>query len=158
MTYNEREYFQHQCDSVRVQCENQAWWTFLKIISHGLAEWNHTTWYSNFVRRRHLSQFPCECKKKSFPCVAKKPTGQRWYCHAVVSSWAIKHFDFHNLAAPMLWFMDLMWPRVFRRSNVGLVIVWARVVGSGFPCALVFVYKSKLYWGCTTQDHDRYWC
>ena len=31
----------------------------------------------------------------------KKSTGQRRYCYAVVSSWAIKHFDFHKLAA--LW-------------------------------------------------------
>ena len=32
----------------------------------------------------------------------KKPTGQRRYCYAVVSSWVIKHFDFHKLAALLL--------------------------------------------------------
>ena len=52
---------------------------------------------------------------------SQKRTGQRSYCHAMASSWAIKHFDFHKLATRMLWFIDLMWPRVFRRSNVGLV-------------------------------------
>ena len=37
-------------------------------------------------------------KNKSFPCVAKNATGQRRYCHAVVSSCAIKHFFFQKLA------------------------------------------------------------
>ena len=29
----------------------------------------------------------------------KNARGQRMYCHAVVSSWAIKHFDLQKLAA-----------------------------------------------------------
>ena len=59
-------------------------------------------WHSNFVIRHHFSQFPFDVKKieinKSFPCVAKNATGQRRYCHAVVSSCAIKHFYFQKLA------------------------------------------------------------
>ena len=61
MKYNKREYFQHQCDSVNVKCENQMYWIFFHIISHGLAEWSHTTRYSNFVIRHHFLQFPVEC-------------------------------------------------------------------------------------------------
>ena len=72
------------------------------IISHGLAEWSHTTRYSNFVIRHHFSQFPFECKnKKSSPCVAKNTTAQHGYCYAVVSSWTINHLDFQKLAG--LW-------------------------------------------------------
>ena len=45
-------------------------------------------------------------KKKSFPCVTKNATGQRRYCYAMVSSWAIKHFDFQKLAG--LWLARLI--------------------------------------------------
>ena len=37
---------------------------------------------------------------------SQKPTGLCRYCHAVVLSWAIKHFDFHKLAA--LWLARLI--------------------------------------------------
>ena len=70
-----------------------AWWSV--VIPH--------TWYSNFVISHHFSQFPFECKKKlkkkSFPFVAKQTaTGQCRYCHAVVSSCAIKQFLFSKVA------------------------------------------------------------
>ena len=116
MKYNEREYYQHQCDYFFISFPTA--WRSVVIPC---------TWYSSFVIRQHFSQFPFECKKKIkkefFPFVAKNTTGQRRYCHAVVSSCAIKHFYFQKLRgySIMLGFMDLMWPRVFRRSNVGLV-------------------------------------
>ena len=129
MKYNEREYYQHQCDSVKVNVKIRCNEYF--FISFPMA-WRSVviprTWYSNSVIRHHFSQFPFECKKKkkkkkSFPFVAKNATGQRSDCHAVVLSCAIKHFYFQKLRgySIMLGFMDLMWPRVFRRSNVGLV-------------------------------------
>ena len=37
-------------------------------------------------------------------------------------------------------------------------IVSARAIGRSSPCALPFTYKGNLYWGCTTHDHDQYWC
>ena len=40
-------------------------------------------------------------KKKSFPRVAKNAARWHRYCHAVASSWTIKHFDFQKLAG--LW-------------------------------------------------------
>ena len=36
----------------------------------------------------------------------KNATGQRRYCHVVVSSWGIKHFDFQKLAG--LWLTRLI--------------------------------------------------
>ena len=44
--------------------------------------------------------------KKSFSCVAKIASGYHRYCHAVVSSWAIKHFDFQKLEG--LWLVRLI--------------------------------------------------
>ena len=80
------------------------------IIFHGLAQWSHTTRYSNFVIRHHFSQFPFwmlkKLQNKSFPCVTKNVTGQHRYCHAEVLSWAIKHFDFHKLSG--LWLARLI--------------------------------------------------
>ena len=55
-------------------------------------------------------------KKKSFPCVAKNATVQRRYCHAVVLSWAIKHFDFQKLAG--VWLARLINNHVIYGSNV----------------------------------------
>ena len=36
----------------------------------------------------------------------KNAPGQRSYCHAMVTSWAIKHFDFQKLAG--LWLVRLI--------------------------------------------------
>ena len=41
-------------------------------------------------------------KKKSFPCSAKSGAQRCRYCHMVVSSWTIKHFDFQKLAGLLL--------------------------------------------------------
>ena len=89
MKHNEREYYQHQCDSVKVKCEIRcneyffisfptAWWS--EVIPH--------TRYSNFVIRHHFSQFPFECKRnvKRHPSHSSRKTPQanadiamRWF-------------------------------------------------------------------------------
>ena len=75
----------------------------------------------------------------------KKPTGQRRYYHGVVSSWAIKHFNFHKLAA--LWLARLINTHVRingsnvaegfsafqRRSCVKLLTFWSVVIPFGAP-------------------------
>ena len=75
----------------------KAWWG--EVIPWGTQiSWLGTTSH-NFLLN-------VQKKKKSFPCVAKNATGQRRYCHAVVSSWAIKYFDFRKLAG--LWLASLI--------------------------------------------------
>ena len=79
----------------------------------------------------------------------QKPTGQCRYCHAVVLSWAIKHFDFHKLAA--LWLARLI-------NNH--VRIYGSNVAEGFS---VFQRRSclKCYWCylcCFCPGLKCYWC
>ena len=92
--------------------------------------------------RHHFSQFPFECWKKrktSFPSVVKKtPQGNR-YCHVVVSSWAIKHFDFQKLAG--VWLARLI------NDDVG---IYGSCVAEGFSAfqrrsCLFLVRPSHVY-------------
>ena len=107
----------------------------LKLILISSA-WDCTTFY-NFLSILKNLFF------KEIISMQRKSGAQRCrYCHAMVSSWAMKHFDFRKLAGlwlgseeVMLEFMDLRKPRVAQRSNIGLVnlaILWqnARLVHS----------------------------
>ena len=129
MKYKEREYFQHQREAVKLKLKIKC----NEYFSYHFPRPGGVKSYKAVLKFRYqapLFTFYFWTLKKSFPCIPKMPQGNtgivRWFRAGPLSILIFKSWqvcDWRGQSIIMLRFTDLIWPRVFRRYNVGLVYI-----------------------------------